>query len=166
MLGSRNRYGATGLNTGCTYDAPESALHNIQIPGPAINTENPDITPPHPPIPWPKPPTHSPPSPPTPHQPKHRHISHFPHVPPELVNPAPSQAHTHVTHSTYTSHHTSPGRHTSIDLNSLAANTHATQTQEEEKWQTQSTYLTTVFSTRTAPQEYRQMLNRVRQMSY
>ena len=38
--------------------------------------------------------------------------------------------------------------------------------QEEEKWQTQSTDLTMVFSTGTAPQEFRQMLNRVRQMSH
>ena len=40
-------------------------------------------------IPWPKPPTHSPPTPHTPPQPKHRNISHFPHVPPELVKPKP-----------------------------------------------------------------------------
>ena len=71
-----------------------------------------DITLPYPPRPWLKY------SPPTPPQPKHRHISHFPNVPPELVNPkpnhvtpktsypAPSQTHTHVTNSTYTSHHT------------------------------------------------------------
>ena len=40
-------------------------------------TTHTDITPSHPPSPspWPKPPTHSPP---TPQQPKHRHISHFP----------------------------------------------------------------------------------------
>ena len=38
--------------------------------------------------------------------------------------------------------------------------------QEEEKWQTQLTDLTMVFSTGTAPQEFRQMLNRVRQMSH
>ena len=38
--------------------------------------------------------------------------------------------------------------------------------QEEEKWQTQSTDLIMVFSTGTAPQEFRQMLNRVRQMSH
>ena len=40
--------------------------------------KNPDITPHHPPRPWPKPITHSPPTPPTPPQPKHSHISHFP----------------------------------------------------------------------------------------
>ena len=38
--------------------------------------------------------------------------------------------------------------------------------QEEEKWHTQPTDLTMVFSTGTAPQEFRQMLNRVRQMSH
>ena len=38
--------------------------------------------------------------------------------------------------------------------------------QEEEKWQTQSTVLTMVFSTGIAPQEFRQILNRVRQMSH
>ena len=38
--------------------------------------------------------------------------------------------------------------------------------QEEEKWQTQSTDLTMVFSTGTAPEEFRQMLNWVRQMSH
>ena len=35
-----------------------------------------------------------------------------------------------------------------------------------KKWQTQSTDLTMVFSTGTAPQELRLMLNRVRQMSH
>ena len=41
--------------------------------------------------------THSPSTPPTPTppQPKHRHISKFPHVPPELVKPRPNS----VTHS-------------------------------------------------------------------
>ena len=38
---------------------------------------------------------HSPTTPPIPPQPKHRHISHFPHVPPELINPKLSP----VTHS-------------------------------------------------------------------
>ena len=38
--------------------------------------------------------------------------------------------------------------------------------QEEEKWPTQLADLTMVFSTGTAPQEFRQMLNRVRQMSH
>ena len=48
------------------------------------------ITTSHPPRPWPKPTTHSQPlTPPTPLQRKHRHISHFPHVPPELVTPNP-----------------------------------------------------------------------------
>ena len=41
-------------------------------------TTHTDITPPHPPRPWPKPPIHSPATPPTPPQPKHRHISTFP----------------------------------------------------------------------------------------
>ena len=48
---------------------------------------------PHPPRHWPKPPTHSPPTPPTPPQPKHRHISHFLHVPPELVKPKTQSCH-------------------------------------------------------------------------
>ena len=38
--------------------------------------------------------------------------------------------------------------------------------EEEEKWPTQSKDLTMVFSTGTAPQEFRQMQNRVRQMSH
>ena len=67
----------------------------------------------------------------TPPQPKHRHISHFPHVPPELVKPKPNP----VTHSrptpptppepnTYTCHTlhlhlsapSSLARHTTIDI--------------------------------------------------
>ena len=57
-------------------------------------TTHTDITPHHPPRPWPKPPTNSPPTPPTPPQPK-RHISHFSHVPPKLVKPKPNP----VTHA-------------------------------------------------------------------
>ena len=39
-------------------------------------------------------------------------------------------------------------------------------TQAKEKWQTQSTDLTMIFSNGTAPQEFHRMLNRVRQMSH
>ena len=82
-------------------------------------TPHTDITPPHCSRPLSKPPTHSPPTPPTPPQPKHRHMSNTPPVPRGLVTPkpnslihspplsthtAPSQTHTHVTHSTNTSH--------------------------------------------------------------
>ena len=42
MVGSRYRYGATGLNTGCTKDEQVSDQHNIQKTGPAIYTNNPD----------------------------------------------------------------------------------------------------------------------------
>ena len=82
-------------------------------------TPHTDITPPHRSRPLSKPPTHSPPTPPTPPQPKHRHMSNTHPVPRGLVKPkpnslihstplsthtAPSQTHTHVTHSTNTSH--------------------------------------------------------------
>ena len=56
-----------------TSDAQVSVKNNTQIPGPAIYTGNPDITPLHPSRPWSKPLTHSPPTPP---QPKHTHVQH------------------------------------------------------------------------------------------
>ena len=83
-------------------------------------TPHTDITPPHRSRPLSKPPTHSSPTPPTPPQPKHRRMSNTLPVPRGLVKPkpnylihsppplsthtAPSQTHTHVTHSTNTSH--------------------------------------------------------------
>ena len=82
-------------------------------------TPHTDITPPHRSRPLSRPPTHSPPTPPTPPQPKHRHMSNTPPCPqrigkaqtqfshpltPLSTHTAPSQTHTHVTHSTNTSH--------------------------------------------------------------
>ena len=80
-------------------------------------TTHTDITPPHPPRPWPNPPTHSLRTPHTPPQPKHR--PHFPHVPLEMEKPKPNpvshspstptcpEPNTYKCHTlTYTSHHT------------------------------------------------------------
>ena len=83
-------------------------------------TPHADKTPPHRSRPWSKPPTGSSPTPPTPPQPKHRHMSNTPPVPTGLVKQksnylihspplhphGTSQTHTHVTHSTNTSHYT------------------------------------------------------------
>ena len=81
-------------------------------------TPHTDITPPHHSRPLSKPPTHSTPTP-TPPQPKHRHMSNTPPCPhrigkaqtqfshpltPLSTHTTPSQTHTHVTHSTNTSH--------------------------------------------------------------
>ena len=93
-------------------DAPVSAKHNTQIPGPAIYTDNPDSQPPHSSIPLSKPPTHSPHTPPTPPQPKHRHASNTPPVPTGLVNPKPNPLtpwpprtkHIHISHTPPTPH--------------------------------------------------------------
>ena len=87
MSESRNPKSVTAMNTGCTSDVQVSAKHNTRIPGPAIYTENPDITPLHRSRPWSKPPTHSPPTPP---QSNHRHTSNTPPVPIGLVKPKPN----------------------------------------------------------------------------
>ena len=84
-------------------------------------TRHTDITPHHHPRPWTKPPTHSYPTPPIPPQPKHRQTFHTtlvhtwlvpnPILSPHTSYPAPSQTHTHSTHSTCTSH---PTHHTHL----------------------------------------------------
>ena len=81
-------------------------------------TTHTDITQPHPSRPWSKTPTHYPPTPPAPPHPKQTNVQHFPcshrigkaqtqsshPLTPFSTHPAPSQTHTHLTHSTNSSH--------------------------------------------------------------
>ena len=117
MSENRYPYGATGLNR-----YPPSTIHKyLDLSSTQIIQTHTDITPPHPSRPWSKHTTYSPLTPPTPPQPKYRHMSNTPPVPTGMIKPkpnslihspplsihtAPNQTHTHVTHSTNTSHYT------------------------------------------------------------